>query len=51
VGRWVGPLPIAGHPLIDELLGDGNTDCFWDHAIVLDDELLLDFLMTGVELY
>jgi len=38
-------------PLIDELLGDGNTDCFWDHAIVLDDELLLDFLMTGVELY
>jgi hypothetical protein len=37
--------------LIDELLGDGNTDCFWDHAIVLDDELLLDFLMTGVELY
>jgi hypothetical protein len=37
--------------LIDELLGDGNTDRFWDHAIVLDDELLLDFLMTGAELY
>jgi hypothetical protein len=28
--------------LIDEL-GDGNTDRFWYHAIVLD-ELLLDFL-------
>jgi hypothetical protein len=37
--------------LIDELLGDGNTDRLWDHAIVLDDELLLDFLMTGAELY
>jgi hypothetical protein len=36
-------------PLV--LLGDGNTDRFWDHAIVLDDELLLDFLMTGAELY
>jgi hypothetical protein len=36
--------------LIDEL-GDGNTDRFWDHAIVLDDELLLDFLMTSAELY
>ena len=36
--------------LIDELLGDGNTDRFWDHAIVLDDELLSEFLMTGAEL-
>jgi hypothetical protein len=50
---WVdfGPRQIAGHPLIDELLGDDNTDRFWDHVIVLDDELLLDFLMTGAELY
>ena len=38
-------------PLIDELLGDGNTDRFWDHAIVLDDELLSEFLITGAELY
>ena len=50
---WVdfGPQQIAGHPLIDELLGDDNTDRFWDHVIVLDDELLLDFLMTRAELY
>jgi hypothetical protein len=41
VGRWVGPRQIAGHPLIDELSGDGNTDCFLDYSIVLDDKLLL----------
>jgi hypothetical protein len=50
---WVDGLVIdrsrAIH-LIDEL-GDGNTDRFWDHAIVLDDELLVDFLMTSAELY
>jgi hypothetical protein len=50
---WVDGLVIdrsrAIH-LIDEL-SDGNADRFWDHAIVPDDELLLDFLMTSVELY
>jgi hypothetical protein len=34
--------------LIDEL-GDGNTDRFWYHAIILDDELLLDFLVSSVD--
>jgi hypothetical protein len=34
--------------LIDEL-GDGNTGRFWYHAIILDDELLLDFLVSSVD--
>lgn len=32
--------------LLDEL-GDGNTDRFWDHANVLDDRDLVEFLTIG----
>jgi len=47
--EWVDGLVIdksRAISLIDEL-GDGTTDRFCDHAMVLQERRLLDFLMTG----